>query len=212
MSVSHPVFARFYQRVAPAMESGGLAELREEVLAGLWGRVIEVGAGGGANFAHYPERVEEVVAVEPEPYLRGEAVRAAARATVPVEVVDGLADALPAPDASFDAAVVSLVLCSVADQQRALSELWRVLRPGGELRFLEHVRSTRPVMAGVQRAVDLVWPRLGGGCHTARASLGEIRRAGFELSRVRRLRFPEGRLRLPTSPHVLGTARRPDRA
>ncbi|HEX2028414.1 MAG TPA: class I SAM-dependent methyltransferase [Nitriliruptorales bacterium] len=212
MSVSHPVFARLYQRVAPAMESGGLAELREELLAGLWGRVIEVGAGGGANFPHYPERVEHVVAVEPEPYLRAAAVRATGRAAVPVEIVEGLADALPAPDASFDAAVVSLVLCSVPDQERALAELWRVLRPGGELRFLEHVRSTRPVLAGVQRAVDLVWPWLGGGCHTARATLGEIRWAGFEVSRVRAFRFPEGGLSLPTSPHVLGTARRPDGA
>src|SRR5690606_4094190 len=138
-SVHHPVFARWYAAAAPGMERL-LAQYRRALLAGLSGRVIEVGAGTGANFAHYPATVTEVVAVDPEPYLRSRAVREAARAPVRVTVVDGTAERLPAGDRSFQAGVVSLVLCSVPDEERALSELARVLVPGGELRFFEHVR------------------------------------------------------------------------
>src|SRR2546422_8833957 len=119
-SVSHPIFARFYAWASPSMERNGGADLRRRLLAGLTGRVIEVGAGNGLNFAHYPPEVTGVLAVEPEPHLRRIAQRSAVRAAVPVEVVDGVADHLPADDASFDAAVVSLVLCSVPDQREAL--------------------------------------------------------------------------------------------
>jgi ubiquinone/menaquinone biosynthesis C-methylase UbiE len=113
------------------MDAQGAIDHRRKLLAGLAGRVLEVGAGNGLNFAHYPPAVTEVLAVEPEPYLSGLAQAAAAQAPVPVRVVDGTADALPTPDASMDGAVASLVLCSVPNQARALAELDRVLRPGG---------------------------------------------------------------------------------
>src|SRR3954447_17517782 len=132
-SVHHPVFARLYVWLSPHGERTAIAAHRRSALAGLRGRVLEVGAGNGLNFAHYPGTVTEVLAVEPEPYLRGRAVRAAASAPVAVRVVDGVADALPADDGSFDAAVASLVLCSVPSQDRALAEVHRVLLPGGEL-------------------------------------------------------------------------------
>src|SRR4051794_5210796 len=143
----HPIFARAYIKGAPGAEKRGVAEHRRENLAGLSGRVLELGAGNGLNFAWYPEAVSEVVAVEPEPTLREAAVAAAGQASVPVTVVGGVADALPFDDESFDAAVASLVLCSVPDQARALAELRRVVRPGGELRFYEHVQARLQPMA-----------------------------------------------------------------
>ena len=207
-AVHHPLFARLYARMGTRAEEAGQAEHRDELLAGLHGRVVEVGAGNGLNFPHYPATVEEVVAVEPEPYLRERAHEAAARAPVPVTVLDGTADALPLADRSVDAGVLSLVLCSVPDQASALAELRRVLRPGGGLRFYEHVRSERPKLARVQRAVDVVWPHVSGGCHTHRDTPRAIERAGFEIESCRRFRFRPCALLAPAEPHVVGRARR----
>ncbi|XVV06015.1 class I SAM-dependent methyltransferase [Actinosynnema sp. CA-248983] len=205
MSVHHPVFARLYPMMSRAMERGGLAERRRALLAGVTGEVVEVGAGNGLNFAHYPSTVTRVLAVEPEPRLRQLARVGAERAAVPVEVVDGLAERLPVADSVADAVVVSLVLCSVRDQEAALREIHRVLKPGGRLRFLEHVRADTPGLARVQRVLDAtVWPRLAGGCHTGRDTLAAIERSGFAVERLDRFLFPDART--PSSFHVLGTA------
>ncbi|MGW3678766.1 class I SAM-dependent methyltransferase [Streptomyces prasinus] len=211
--VHHPLFARCYARASAAAETRvGMAAIRRRLLGGLSGRVIEVGAGNGLNFAHYPGTVSEVVAVEPERVLRALAVEAAPHAPVPVDVVPGTAEALPAGGEAFDAAVVSLVLCSVRDVPRALAELGRVLRPGGEVRFFEHGRGGGRVMRFAQRALDrTVWPSLAGGCHVAREPVGALREAGFELGPYRRTLMPEDGPRLPTSYCVLGTAWRPAR-
>ncbi|MGW7366532.1 class I SAM-dependent methyltransferase [Streptomyces sp. NPDC054841] len=210
-AVHHPVFARFYARFSVSADlRGGIAAHREELLSGLSGRVIEIGAGNGLNFTHYPGAVSEVVALEPERTLRRLAVTAARHADVPVDVVPGAAEALPVKSEAFDAAVASLVLCSVRDLPRALSEIRRVLRPGGELRFFEHGVAPGGAMAKVQRGLDrTVWPRLFGGCHTARDPLAAIEAAGFQLGEYRRLRVPERGPQLPTSFCVLGVARRP---
>ncbi|WP_242471940.1 MULTISPECIES: class I SAM-dependent methyltransferase [unclassified Blastococcus] len=206
-TVHHPWFARMWVRIAAAAEEHGAAEHRARLLAEARGRVLELGAGTGANFAHYPPGVDEVLAVEPEPHLRTLAEQAGERAGVPVTVVDGTADALPAADASVDTAVASLVLCSVPDQATALAELRRVLRPGGRLLFWEHVRSGRPGAARVQRLLDrTVWPAVGGGCHCSRQTLDAITDAGFAVERVERFRFPDVRLPAPTAPQVLGVA------
>ena len=207
--VSHPVFARFYDRMAPEAEKIGAAEHRRELLSGLSGRVIEVGAGNGLNFKHYPESVSEVVAVEPERYLRARAEEAAGNAAVPVRVVPGVADGLPAADGEFDAGVASLVLCSVPDQARALAELRRAIRPGGELRFYEHVRANNPRHARLQDRVTPIWRRVNAGCHPNRDTPGEIARAGFEIEHSRRFKFPPCFLCAPAWPHVIGAARRP---
>lgn len=176
--VHHPIFARVYERLSANEDQRGAGEHRAELLDGLAGRVIEVGAGNGRNFARYPETVTEVLAVEPEPRLRASGVKAAASASVPIRVVDGVAGRLPAEDASFDAGVASLVLCTVPDQDAALAELRRVIRPGGELRFYEHVVSRRPGAARVERALDAtIYPPLAGGCHLARDTLAAIERA-----------------------------------
>ncbi|MDQ6874022.1 MAG: class I SAM-dependent methyltransferase [Actinomycetota bacterium] len=207
--VSHPIFARLYARVSPKMDAGGAAEYRERLLAGLAGSVIEVGAGNGLNFAHYPPEVTRVLAVEPESHLRGLAERAATQAPVPVEVVAGVAGQLPAGDGSVDAAVVSLVLCSVPDQLRALAEVHRVVKPGGQLRFFEHVRSETAPLGRVQRTWDAtIGPRITGGCHAHRDTVAAIAAAGFRIESIERFRFPDLRIHLPTSPHVLGAATR----
>ena len=206
-SVHHPIFARLFAwgaSNAPAEQT----EHRRKLLEGMSGRVIEVGAGNGLNFPHYPPEVTEVLAVEPEPYLREKAGEAAVRAPVPVRVVDGLADSLPAGDGEFDAAVASLVLCSVPDQATALAELRRVLRPGGELRFYEHVRAEDSKAARGQDRTDRLWPRFSGGCHPNRDTPGSIAAAGFEIERCERFTFRPFFLLKAIEPHVIGVARR----
>jgi SAM-dependent methyltransferase len=208
-TVYHPIFSRLFALTSHAALDKGEAGHRRDLLAGLSGRVIEVGAGNGINFAFYPTSVTEVVAVEPEPYMRSLAVQAAGTAPVPVTITDGVAERLPAEDTSFDAGVVSLVLCSVRDPARALSELFRVIRPGGELRFYEHVRANTHGLARLQRAVDaLFWPRAFGGCHTSRDTRAAIEGAGFVIESCREFPFRLCFLLAPVSPHILGTARR----
>jgi ubiquinone/menaquinone biosynthesis C-methylase UbiE len=203
--VRNPVFARLYPLCARMTEKE-VAPYRDELLAELTGRVLEIGAGNGLNFAHYPAGVDEVVAVEPEPYLRARALEAAASAPRPVTVVDAVADALPVEDASFDAAVCSLVLCTVPDQAAALAELRRVLRPGGELRFFEHVRDSSPRKARLQSALDRsgVWPCIAGGCHSARDTRAAISKS-FAIERAREVTVGPGWA--ITSLCVLGRAR-----
>ena len=192
------------------MDDGGLAEHRHRVLAGLSDRVLEVGAGNGANFPHYPREVIEVVGVEPEPYLRARARERVAESDLLIKVVDGVAERLEFADGSFDAAVATLVLCTVDDQHRALRELHRVLRPGGELRFFEHVRSELAAMRVVQRVLDTtVWPLVFGGDHTGRDTRAAIEAAGFKITQVDEVRFPDVRMNTPVSRHLLGIAVRP---
>jgi SAM-dependent methyltransferase len=210
-AVHHPLFARYYARVSVAAETRmGMGGVRERLLSGLSGRVLEVGAGNGLNFAHYPGTVSEVVGIEPERTLRQLAVDAAVRAGVPVDVVPGAAEALPVKSEAFDAVVLSLVLCSVRDVPRALGEVRRVLRPGGEVRFFEHGRGGGRAMTATQRALDLtVWPRIAGGCHVSRDPVDALRSAGFQLGPYRSFLMPEKGPALPMSYCVLGTAWRP---
>ncbi|TKG72366.1 class I SAM-dependent methyltransferase [Prauserella endophytica] len=205
--VENPFFARLFIRIGARNEARGQAQLRRELIAGLAGHVIEVGAGTGLNFPHYPPTVERVTAVEPEPTLRARAADAACRAPVPIDVVDGLADALPSGDGSADAVVVSGVLCSVADPPAALTEFRRVLRPGGELRFFEHVRSSGAGRGRWQDFANLVWPHLMGGCHPNRDTVSAVRGAGFDLVRLRELTFPPGAKVSVVATRVLGVAR-----
>jgi SAM-dependent methyltransferase len=206
----HPIFARLYVLVSQRAMARGTATHRRELLAGLAGRLIEIGAGNGLNFAFYSPTVTEVVALEPEAHLRDRAAAAARNAPVPVRVIDGVAEQIEANAGSFDAGVSSLVLCSIRDPDTALRELFRVIRPGGELRFYEHVRAATPRLRRVQAIADaLFWPRVAGGCHSARDTRSAVERAGFVIERCREFAFRPLPLLFLVAPHVIGIARRP---
>jgi SAM-dependent methyltransferase len=206
----NPRFARIYPRVAARADARGAADHRRRLLEGLEGRVVEVGAGNGRTFAHYPPTVAEVVAVEPETTLRALAARAARDGAVPITVSAGLAETLPFADGAFDAAVVSLVLCSVLDQGRALAELRRVLRPGGELRFYEHVIARRQPKRALFRMADRtgVWPAVAAGCHLARDTGAAIAAAGFFIEHCEGIEFRSAAFE-PRLSYILGRARTP---
>lgn len=205
--IENPLFARFFHRFCGRDRGDEERELRRELLAGARGRVIEVGAGNGINFEHYPSSVSELVAVEPEPYLRAQAEKAARGAPVQTRVTTGTAASLELETDSADVLVVCGVLCSVPDQAAALAEFRRVLRPGGELRFYEHVRSRRAGFARWQRFVDGLWSRMMGGCHTDRETLEAIIDAGFAIDRCRGFGFPAQAIAYPVAPRILGVAR-----
>ena len=206
-AVDHPLFARFESTLAKLELRGGGDKQWRELFDAMSGRVVDIGPGSGVGFAFYPAEVTEVLAVEPEAYMRSQAEQAAADAPVPVRVVDGLADSLPAEDASFDVAVTGRVLCSVPEQAAALAEIRRVLKPGGELRFYEHVVASKAPLAAAQRGADRVfWTRAMGGCHTSRDTVAEMARAGFEIERCRRFSNPPAMF---AAPFVIGLARVP---
>jgi SAM-dependent methyltransferase len=205
--VHHPFCSRLRPTLVRRADQRGMAGRRARLLDGLRGRVIEVGAGTGATFPHYPRAVTEVVAVEPEASLRRLANEAAAIAPVPVRVIDGVAEQLPAERSAFDAAVTCNTLCSVREPVVAAAELYRVLRPGGVLRFNEHVISEHSAVAHVQRAADaILWPFLSGGCHLGRDTLAELQRAGFVIECCQRISGI--RAFGPPKSYVLGSARR----
>ena len=183
-----------------------IGDHRRRLLAGLAGRVLEVGAGNGLNFPHYPATVTEVLAIEPEPYRRRQAVAAARLAPVPIRVLAGTAEALRAPDGAVDVVVASLVLCTVTDPDQALAETRRVLRPGGSLRFYEHVRAEEPRLARWQDRLERPWGCLVGGCHPNRDTVAAIAAAGLRL--VQLDRFDLKAMPLLARPHVLGVAER----
>ena len=203
-------FARYLERRELRNPDPGARELRRRLLTGLQGRVLELGSGDGRSFEHYPPEVTRVFAVEPDPIARAAAAERARDAAVPIEIVDGVAERVPAPDGAFDAAVVMGVLCSVPDPAAALRELRRAVVPGGELRFWEHVRSEHVLFRGVQRAADeLFWTRALGGCETTRDTGAAIAAAGFELETVERGFHSSSVVTITSAPYLLGIARAP---
>ena len=198
----HPIFAAFYE-VLTKNEDRKIRRYRDEIAGGARGRVLEVGAGNGLNFSHYRAGTT-VVAVEPEPVMLKNARRRAAEAPVPVRLVRAGADALPLPDASVDTVVLSLVLCTVPRPAAALGEVRRVLAPGGEIRFFEHVRSHDPRIARWQDRLNRpVYGFVSGGCNMNRDPLTSLRLAGLRV-RYRRLDYGPR-----FAPHLLGVAAPP---
>lgn len=179
------MFAVLYDRMTRPLERAVLAERRARLLAGLDGQVLDVGAGTGANLP-YLRQASRVVAAEPDPGMRR---RLAARLdhstgiSVPVELTSDAAEKLRQADASFDAVVFTLVLCSVASPDRVLAEARRVLKPGGRLVVLEHVRG-RGRLADWQDRLTPLWSRLNAGCHLGRDTAAAIERAGFTIERA----------------------------
>jgi 2-polyprenyl-3-methyl-5-hydroxy-6-metoxy-1,4-benzoquinol methylase len=207
-TVDHPFFARIWPTIAEH-ETPKMRELRRDNLAGLSGRVLEVGAGTGTNFELYPDSVAQVVAVEPEQRLVVRAREAAAAAVVPIEVTNRTVESFSA-DEPFDAVVCSLVLCSVVEPESVLQQLLSLLRPVGELRYLEHI-ATGGIRGWLQRFVDAttLWPRLAGNCHAHRHTEQAIRAAGFEIDKTRTEVVMPAWIPVPVSEFVLGRARRP---
>lgn len=206
------LFAKSYARLAPQMDARGVAEHRAELVAGLAGSLVEVGCGPGGMFRHYPPAVTSVLAVEPDAYFRDLAVGAAKEVnrhggTARVAVVAGDADSLPLESGSVDAVVFSLVLCSVPDLAVALAEARRVLKPGGALRFYEHVRSDSRILGLIEDAITPLWRRAAGNCHPNRDTVAAISTAGFEVEAVRRFDFAPAPI-APGIAHVIGSARR----
>lgn len=196
------LFARGWVLASPVLERFGLARARRRLVAGLSGTVVEVGAGIGVTFEHYPPEVTRVVAVEPDPHLREHARRRAAEAPVPVDVVDSVAEALPLADGEADAVVFGLVLCTVPDVPAALAEARRVLASGGQLRLLEHVRA-EGVLGGVADRVAPAWGHLGGGCRPNQDTESLVAAAGFDVAGLRTRPFPPV---VPIMPMLSGAA------
>lgn len=204
--IDNPFFARVWT-VMSAHEPESIKRLRRENLAGLAGRVLEVGAGTGTNFEYYPFTVTEVVAVEPEVRLAERAREAAAAAPVPVDVSTDTVEQYAASGAgAFDAVVCSLVLCSVDQPEDVVHQLFSILRPGGELRYLEHIAS-RGARARMQKIADAtIWPRLAGNCHTHRHTEKTIVDAGFTVAGARREWTMPRWVPLPVAEFAIGRA------
>ncbi|HEX5592063.1 MAG TPA: class I SAM-dependent methyltransferase [Solirubrobacterales bacterium] len=186
-------FSAVYDRGFKATEEAGLSDMRHELLAQARGRVLELGAGTGLNLEHYPEAIEGLTLVEPDPHmtkqLREKLAQMGEDSTV--LVVEAPAEQLPFPDESFDTVVVTLVLCTVPDQAAALSEIKRILKPDGKLLFLEHVRSRNPDLAKWQDRLERPWRFLGDGCHCNRDTVSAISTAGFTLDDVESGELPK---------------------
>jgi len=205
----HKWFASMYDRMLASQEKGYLGAVRKEMLKDVSGDVLEIGAGTGANFQYYGAGAK-VVATEPDPYMMERAQKRAAESDKNIELKSAPAEALPFPDASFDYVIDTLVLCSVKDQRKALSEMKRVLRPGGELRLYEHVRYENPAGALMQNIISPAWQWVGAGCHPNRDTGRALREAGFEvLSAEVTKPSPPIPPMLFTRPHLRAIARRP---
>ncbi len=181
--------ARFFDEVSSRADLEGFDQVRRALVGDLEGHVLEVGGGTGAMFPHYGPAAQ-VEAIEPDREFLALAEERARRTDGRVRVAHGDGMALEFPDASFDAVVFGMVLCSVPSVERALAEAFRVLRPGGKLRALEHVRSTRSVSGIAMDLFNPIWLRLNRqGCNLNRRPLGAIGRAGFVVERTRELQF-----------------------
>jgi ubiquinone/menaquinone biosynthesis C-methylase UbiE len=201
------LFAAVYDRGLKSTEEAGLRQMRRELLAEAKGRVVEIGAGTGANLSLYPDAVTELVAVEPDPHMAKrlrEKLPDSARAAT---VVEAPAERMPFDDASFDTAVATLVLCTVPDPAAAIAEVTRVLKPGGRLLFVEHVRAQDPSLARWQDRLEKPWRFLGDGCHCNRDTVATISASSLTVADIDRGELPKA----PpiVRPLVRGSATRP---
>lgn len=204
--------AALYDRFMQGSEAACLHQWRAELLAGLAGHVLEVGAGTGLNLPHYPRTLSRLVLSEPDPHMRRRLVeKVRAQHWDRGEVVDGSLDGLPHPAETFDAVVGTLVLCSVPRPDVALQEVYRVLRPGGRFVFLEHVAAeNRPRRLRWQRRIEPLWRRLAGNCHLTRRTGDAILATGFAILEIRRESM---RKAWPVvRPTIRGVAVRPEHA
>ena len=202
-SPKHPVFARIYDPLLARPAERWEGRYRSELCGGAEGLVLEIGAGTGMNFSHY-STVSGVVAIEPEPRMLAQAKRRGESDPAPIVLVRASGERLPFKDGTFDTVVCSLVLCTIPDQRQGISEIRRVLKPEGLLRFYEHVRAGRDRAARWQDRLERPWGFFGGGCHPNRDTLGALVDEGFTV------RFRSFEPPVPGGwflPHVIGEAR-----
>ncbi len=193
-------FARFYDRALKASEENGLREMRSELLAGARGRVIEIGAGTGVNLDLYRPEIEDLTLVEPDLHMAGRlrgrlkvgeggtamglGDDAPAHPHAPRRLVEAPAERLPFPDDTFDTAVATLVLCTIPDPVAAIEEIARVLKPGGQLLFIEHVRSDDPGRARWQDRLEKPWRFMADGCHCNRDTEATLAASAFDMETI----------------------------
>jgi len=201
-------FSALYDRCFKAAEEAGLRDMRREVLAGARGRVLEVGAGTGLNIELYSkEGIESLTLSEPDPFMVKQLREKLGESEREADLIRAPAEDLPFADDSFDTVTVTLVLCTVPDQPAALREIQRVLKPGGRLLFLEHVRSDQPGLAGWQDRLERPWRFLGDGCHCNRDTVAAISASRLEIDELEHDQLPKA----PpiVSPLVRGSATLP---
>ncbi|HMF95122.1 MAG TPA: class I SAM-dependent methyltransferase [Vicinamibacterales bacterium] len=183
------LYAFMYDRIGRGSEAAGLQRERVALLAQARGNTVEIGAGTGLNLDHYPPTVTHLTLVEPDRHMRKRLRQRVAQIRPDAAVLDARAESLPLPDASVDTVVVTFVLCSVVDQNAALAEITRVLRPGGQLLFLEHVRDTDPQIADKQDHAPFLYSWIG--CHPNRATLEAITHSPLSVVNVRHGQVPK---------------------
>jgi ubiquinone/menaquinone biosynthesis C-methylase UbiE len=189
VSVAERIFAAVYDPLSKRWEAKHGAEIKRRLLAGARGRVLEIGVGTGLSFPHYPE-VDELVGVEPSEPMRRRAEHRASELGLAITLVDAPAETLTFEDTSFDTVVSLAVLCTVADPERAVQELHRVLRADGRFLFLEHVRAPDPKRARWQDRLERPWGLIAGGCHPNRPTLATIEAAGFTVTELEQGELP----------------------
>jgi len=205
----HRWFAAIYDRMMASAERSFMRGVREEIAGGASGRVLELGVGTGANFAYYGRSADEIFAIEPDPYMLDRARQRASQAGRPIDLRQAAAEEIPFEDASFDTVVSTLVMCSVEDPRRALSEARRVLKPSGRLRLYDHVRYSHAFGAFWQDLIAPAWRWFGAGCHPNRDIAALVREAGFEFERLELTKpVPPLPPMVFTRPHIKGIAAR----
>jgi ubiquinone/menaquinone biosynthesis C-methylase UbiE len=185
------IFSAFYDSLLKGTEEAGLRERRREVLSEARGRTIDIGAGTGANLDLFPAGLEQVVMAEPDPHMTKRLCRKLAESGASVELIEAGAEALPFEDAGFDTAIFTLVLCTVPDPAAALAEAARILKPGGQLLFIEHVRAEEPRIARWQDRLETPWRFFADGCHCNRDTVASIEASPLTLDSVERGELPK---------------------
>ncbi|HEV3400571.1 MAG TPA: class I SAM-dependent methyltransferase [Acidimicrobiales bacterium] len=194
-----PFFGRCYGQFSRRADAGELGVRRRMLLADARGRVLDLGAGPGDVFRHLPTAVSGLVAIEPDRTMLKQARRRLGEAPAPVPLVRGVGERLPFSDAAFDTVVAALVLCTVDDPHAVVAEIHRVLRPGGRLLLMEHVRASDETLARWQDRLQPLWSRCNGGCRPNRTTLETVREAGFRFQALEEYGYP-------VLPHIRGQA------
>jgi ubiquinone/menaquinone biosynthesis C-methylase UbiE len=184
-------FTAIYDRAMKSTEEAGMREMRREVLSEAAGRTIDIGAGTGLNLDLFPPEVSELVLAEPDPHMLKKLQEKLSASSKAASIVQSPAEKLPFPDDSFDTAVFTLVLCTVPDPAAALAEAARLLRPGGKLLFLEHVRSEDPGLTRWQDRLEGPWHFIGDGCHCNRDTVATIEASPFQIEKVEKGELPK---------------------